>query len=288
MDENTLIIRATISMAHAMSSIRSACQRHSTWRSAYAEQHCHKLTLAYHKLSPDMMFCSELQIDPCGWVTFENPAPCRWDIFSTQRAISTKVKPSNNDTAAPVLLLSYDIETVPEAGASFPQSCNTFDKIVQIAVSFGVLGKGIVKNAVICLGETGPVDDVVIISCASEMEVLQTFQQMIRHTDPDIITGFNIFGYDNYYVGDRALRIEMMGSATEQEVIDAWLIARDVKRDFDVKQKELKARPPKSMRDKQTQARRSGENFATVSRLWWRLILFYFYTRFAACYEGAS
>ena len=41
--------------------------------------------------------------------------------------------------------------------------------------------------------------------------MLQTFADMMLRTSPDIVIGYNIFGFDFRFMADRALRIEAFG-----------------------------------------------------------------------------
>ena len=60
------------------------------------------------------------------------------------------------------------------------------------------------KRYCIVLGECNEVDGAEIISCKNEKEVLLTWTRIIQKEDPDILTGYNIFGFDVPFLHYRA------------------------------------------------------------------------------------
>lgn len=81
------------------------------------------------------------------------------------------------------------------------------DHITQIGTVFYRLGD---TNPylwhIICLGKTDtfPEKNKVVISCDTEEEVLLEWQKIVQQQNPDMFTGYNIFGYDFQYMKDRA------------------------------------------------------------------------------------
>jgi len=61
------------------------------------------------------------------------------------------------------------------------------------------------KNVCLVVGECDPVDGVEIISCIDEQEMLLRWAQLLREEDPDILTGYNIFGFDYEFMLNRAV-----------------------------------------------------------------------------------
>jgi len=60
-------------------------------------------------------------------------------------------------------------------------------------------------NHCIALGETTPVANIVLECYATEREVLLAWSDLVRREDPDIIIGYNIFGFDEEFMFRRAL-----------------------------------------------------------------------------------
>ena len=60
------------------------------------------------------------------------------------------------------------------------------------------------KNNCIVVGSCEPVENVEIVSVNSEKELLQKWTELIQEEDPDIIIGYNIFGFDYEFMFRRA------------------------------------------------------------------------------------
>ena len=60
---------------------------------------------------------------------------------------------------------------------------------------------------IISLGDCDPIDGVVVESCETESELLLKWCDLINRLDPDILTGYNIVGFDMSYMYDRAMEL---------------------------------------------------------------------------------
>ena len=60
------------------------------------------------------------------------------------------------------------------------------------------------KQNCIVLGESSPIPNVEIECCETEKDVLLRWKELIIKEDPDIIIGYNIFGFDYTFIVDRA------------------------------------------------------------------------------------
>jgi DNA polymerase elongation subunit (family B) len=60
------------------------------------------------------------------------------------------------------------------------------------------------KNHCIVVGSCDPVDNAEIVSVHSEKDLLTTWTELIQQEDPDIIIGYNIFGFDYEFMFRRA------------------------------------------------------------------------------------
>ena len=104
---------------------------------------------------------------------------------------------------APLRIMSFDIECYSRTGA-FPDAKNSDDVVFQIGMTvknFGSEAPAI--RRCLCLKETSGPD---VLSFRTERELLEAFGAFLKETDPDIITGWNIFGFDLEYLYTRALR----------------------------------------------------------------------------------
>jgi len=109
------------------------------------------------------------------------------------------------DTSIPLLVASYDLEMYSASGL-FPQA--TKDPIIQIGLSYRWSHKMLdpVARIVLVLGDVAPSDEegVEFISCKTERELLQKFVEEIETENPDVMCGYNIFGFDDAYLEGRA------------------------------------------------------------------------------------
>jgi DNA polymerase elongation subunit (family B) len=109
----------------------------------------------------------------------------------------------------PLLVAAYDIETYSVSGL-FPVATNPGDEIMQIGISFrysnDLLAAG--KRIVFSNGTITPSQDpgVEFIACKNERDLLLMFEKCIQDENPDVIAGFNTFGFDDPYIADRAER----------------------------------------------------------------------------------
>jgi len=102
---------------------------------------------------------------------------------------------------------AYDIETYSASG-NFPVSSNPEDEIIQIGISFRYTDDMLTsyKRYVFVSGTCTPSKDesVTFVSCRNEKHLLEEFQKCVRFENPDILAGYNTFGFDDGYIADRA------------------------------------------------------------------------------------
>ena len=113
------------------------------------------------------------------------------------------VTPLARDDIAPLRIMSFDIECYSSTGA-FPNPRNPGDVIFQIGMTTKAFGReGFIDRKCLCLKETAGPD---VESFATEAALLKAFQKHLQKIDPDILTGWNIFGFDLEYLHMRATR----------------------------------------------------------------------------------
>lgn len=109
----------------------------------------------------------------------------------------------------PLYVASYDIEVYSSTG-QFPVASNPSDEITQIGVSFRwsdmllTSEDRVVFVSGTCDASKDP--SVKFVSCKNEKELLRKFADYIRTANPDIMVGYNTFGFDDAYIADRAAR----------------------------------------------------------------------------------
>ena len=122
------------------------------------------------------------------------------------------------DANIPLLVASYDLEMCP-AGESNQFPVASKDPIIQIGVSYRRSTDMITPTArvVFVLGEVADSGDgsVEFVSCDTEADMLLQFAEEIRTRNPDILCGYNIFGFDDAYIEGR---IDRLGIREEFEI----------------------------------------------------------------------
>jgi DNA polymerase elongation subunit (family B) len=79
------------------------------------------------------------------------------------------------------------------------------DPIIQIGTTVHLYGERECSyKSIITLGTCDPIEGVDIVQCDTEKELLLRWRDLLVRIDPDIITGYNIFGFDMSYMFDRA------------------------------------------------------------------------------------
>jgi len=117
---------------------------------------------------------------------------------------------NGEEWVAPFKISSYDIECTSCDG-SFPQAKRASDKIIQIGTTTRNYGE---KNCrvrhIVTLKKCAKIKNIsedeitVVRSVNSEKDLLKVWKEHIRKIDPDVIIGYNIFGFDWKYLYDRA------------------------------------------------------------------------------------
>jgi DNA polymerase elongation subunit (family B) len=95
---------------------------------------------------------------------------------------------------------------------NFPQATNNKDQIIQIGTVFSYYGESepYYKHMITLNGceKISALNDVVIQSYKSERNVVLAWTKLIQEMNPDVITGYNINGFDFEYMYLRAKKIE--------------------------------------------------------------------------------
>ena len=181
-----------------------------------------KLTFPTHKamrgaafgMERDNWAVYEANIDPV--LRFMHVSGCRstgWiEVDNNEAELDTRCdiniraeefRPLDRDDIAPLKIMSFDIECHSTTGA-FPSPTILGDVVFQIGMTTGEFGRdGALERKCLCLKRTDGAD---CESFTTERELLERFGEYLAEVDPDIITGWNIFGFDLEYLYKRAMR----------------------------------------------------------------------------------
>ena len=170
-----------------------------------------KLQLYESNIHPILRFMHIQNIDPIGWITVPKesikPLGSNHRHGTTDISIGSlwrNVKRYESEDIHKFKILSFDLECTSGDG-KFPQPEREEDKIIQIGMTYSYLGETeCFKKIVLCLRKTSDIPGAEVICFKDEAALLLKFTDLIRETDPDIITGYNIFGFDWPYLNKRA------------------------------------------------------------------------------------
>lgn len=127
------------------------------------------------------------------------------------------VCPVDEDWIAPFRVSSYDIECTSKDG-SFPQADRKEDKVIQIGTTTRIYGEKYCRiRHIVTLKNSNDIPDVkhkkhpdelvIVESVKTERELLTLWAKHICALDPDVMIGYNIFGFDWKYIYDRAKKL---------------------------------------------------------------------------------
>ena len=168
----------------------------------------------YEANLPPMFRCFHIrEISGCAWVEtsnyeiitdeYEKESRCDIEIIVDWRNLN----PITKDHNAPFRICSFDLECTSIDG-EFPQARRKGDQIIQIGATYTYIGKSVpYRQYIACLNQTSAVENTIVESCDTEQELMLKFLDEINNNDCDILTGYNIFFFDEKYMYDRCKEI---------------------------------------------------------------------------------
>ena len=101
-------------------------------------------------------------------------------------------------------VFSFDIETYSDDHNIFPVPSNLAHEITDISCIFQRLGSPETrKNYHIVFGDCHDIPGATVIRVSSEIELIEEFTELLEILDPDVMAGYNIFGFDYEYLNTR-------------------------------------------------------------------------------------
>lgn len=163
-------------------------------------------------ISPYLRFFHEKNINLSSWIKIKNKDMKRINNENERLSRCTfeydvdykKIENLDINKIGPLKVLSFDIECTSEDG-SFPQYSRNNDKIIQIGTTVETFGKGSEYdyNFIVSLKECDNIENTNVINCKDELEMIKRWCEEVKRIDPDIITGYNIWGFDYEYIYER-------------------------------------------------------------------------------------
>jgi DNA polymerase elongation subunit (family B) len=132
----------------------------------------------------------------------------------------------------PLKVACYDLEMYSQSGL-FPRA-TAGDPIVQIGISYRWSNDMLtpLRRVVFVVGsvDTSEEADITFVSCVDEIDMLYKFADEITFHNPDILCGYNTFGFDDAYIEDRCRelgildQIELARYTSKMYVNGSWKV----------------------------------------------------------------
>ena len=162
-------------------------------------------------IDPMLRFCHVQNLQTAGWVQINKPKTCDMkETFCDEEytAIWNKIEHDPNPSVSPLVQASFDIETY-SADGSFPDPKNELCACIQIATTLQRYGESEpYKKQLLSLGTCNPIEGVEVIECKTEKELLNKWTQLVQKESVDILIGYNIWGFDLWYMITRAEMVD--------------------------------------------------------------------------------
>ena len=179
---------------------------------------CKMVKLYESNIDPMLRFMHLRDIQSTGWAvlkggtykyiegedresTCQIEASVKWD----------KVEPDNEDNSvAPIRQASFDIECYSH-DRKFPKPEDIQNKCIQIATAIKDYGsKDFTIKHILALGPCNEIEGAIVDVCETESELLCKWALLLQKLDPDVLIGYNIFGFDLNYVMVRAEKLGVL------------------------------------------------------------------------------
>lgn len=168
-----------------------------------------KRAVSENNVAASSQLMAELNIRASAWVRVTS-----WSASSLMERQSycaleyeaplTAFQDVHNEAIAPLLILAFDLECNSNTGA-FPDAAQ--DEVIDIGLTFWRHGHPSgepVGRIMLVLGNASDVPETLVLCFDKELEMLQAFRDVIvYYTDPDVITGYDISGFDCCYLDNR-------------------------------------------------------------------------------------
>ena len=148
----------------------------------------------------------------------DNAIPCNiHDLLEIIQSNSKKSKLPLESLKCKILGKDMLVKYVnQELRSSFPQVKG--DRVIQIGTVFWKYGDDKpIYNNIITLKQCDPLEGIDVFSFEKERDVLLEWTKMIKNYDPDIILGYNIFGFDEIFMFDRANELIARGDSNDKK-----------------------------------------------------------------------
>lgn len=177
------------------------CMRRLAARTKFRKVNGYTLKIYESNIDPVLRFMHHTGVQSTGWLEAKGDrsyiTTCDIDLFCGDWKT---IKPVDNDSIAPLRISSFDIECYSSTG-KFPDADVPDDTLFQIAFTTKTYGSDDAPiQKCFCVKRTNADN---CESFETERELLVAVKDYIIKLDPDILTGWNIFGFDLEYIYKR-------------------------------------------------------------------------------------
>jgi DNA polymerase elongation subunit (family B) len=174
-------------------------------------------------IDPVLRFTHIQDILTAGWVHIKQGKYTLSDSgeFFTTKSNCVKNYQENVNKISNVRILYFDIEACSEDG-SFPNALKPNDRVTQICCILKDQITSKTDKFLFNLGTCGSIEGTTVITSNTEKELLVTYSKFIKETDPDVIVGYNIFGFDNGFLFERAKVLKIESQFSYQSKINTY------------------------------------------------------------------
>lgn len=176
-----------------------------------------KYQLYESNMEPMIKLIHEQDLSASGWCIlkkgeYQTDPDTETTSNITVKTHYTRVHRVDRPEIGPYLMASFDIECVSEDG-SFPIATRPGDHIIQIGTVFWKYSdpEPCMKH-ILCLKGCDPIEGATVEVYQEEAELLAAWTRLIARMDPDILVGYNIFGFDLEYIKNRAMLLRVWDS----------------------------------------------------------------------------
>lgn len=201
-----------------------------------------KIRFKMHEHNADqiLQLVCRRNIPTAGWIEFlykevedhDKLTYCKYEFMSSYKSM----REYKCDKVPKPKILSYDIEVNSSIPTAFPSSDRKDDKIFQISCILSNQGDNEDKydKYLLSTGEPSQLmvgTDVTIYMYNTEGDLLDGFTEFVNENNPNIIIGFNIFGFDIKYMLDRSItcqcndtftRMGFLKNVSSKEKLITW------------------------------------------------------------------
>jgi DNA polymerase elongation subunit (family B) len=168
-----------------------------------------KVKIHEHNANEVLQLVCRRDIPTAGWIQFRGKkideeskiTSCDHEYMASWKSL----KAYEQNTVPKPLILGFDIEVNSTIPTTFPQASRAGDKIFQISCVLARQGdtEDMYKNFLLSLGEPDQSevgDNTTILMFETEADLLDGFTEFVNEYKPNIITGYNIYGFDINYM----------------------------------------------------------------------------------------